>query len=178
MQATAEPMRGEGLGAGLTDERAREIYRQGEEAVVFALLQQAKLLTEADHTGVAASNAISPSTPSGMKPVYTKPPASSRRKRPGRRNGHPGARRKVPNRIDRKLDHRLKRCPHCAGQLSRCHQARQRYTEDIPENLEPIVTEHTIHRDWCPTCKTHVEPVVSDALPGAMLGNQIGRAHV
>jgi len=166
-------MRGEGLGAGLTDERAREIYRQGEEAVVFALLQQAKLLTEADHTGVVASNAISPSTPSGMKPVYTKPPASSRRKRPGRRNGHPGARRARPNRIDRKLDHRLKRCPHCAGQLSRCHQARQRYTEDIPENLEPIVTEHTIHRDWCPTCKTHVEPVVSDALPNAMLGNRV-----
>jgi len=104
MQATAEPMRGEGLGVGLTDERAREIYRQGEEAVVFALLRLAKLLTEANRTGVAASNAISPSTPSGMKPIYTKPPASSRKKRPGRRNDPPGSRRARPDRIDQKLD--------------------------------------------------------------------------
>ncbi len=173
MQATAEPMRGEGLGTLLTEARAREIYRQGEEAVVFALLQQAKLLTETNRTGVAASNVISPSTPSGMKPVYTKPPASSRRKRPGRRNGHSGARRARPNRIDQKLDHRLKRCPHCDGKLNRCHQTRQRYTEDIPENIEPIVTEHTIHRDWCPQCKKHVEPIVTDALPNAVLGNRV-----
>ena len=34
------------------------------------------------------------------------------------------------------------------------------------------MTEHTIHRDWCPHCKKQVEPVVPDALPGATLGNR------
>ena len=36
-----------------------------------------------------------------------------------------------------------------------------------------MVTEHTIHRDYCPKCKKHVEPVVPDAMPGATLGNQV-----
>ncbi len=56
MQATTEPMRGEGLGAGLTDEPAREIYRQGEEAVVFALLQLAKQLAESPGGGSQNAN--------------------------------------------------------------------------------------------------------------------------
>ena len=38
---------------------------------------------------------------------------------------------------------------------------------------QPEVTEHTIHRDWCPKCKEQVEPVVPDALPGATLGNRV-----
>src|SRR5574337_859822 len=173
MQATAEPMRIDGLGAGLTERQAREIFRQGEEAVVFALLQLAKQLAESQGRGSSSPHTVSPSTPSGMRPVYTKPATSSRKKRPGRKNGHPGARRERPNRVDQRREHRLECCPHCRGRLQRCHQTRTRYTEDIPENIQPVVTEHTLHRDYCPTCKKHVEPVVPDALPGAMLGNRV-----
>jgi hypothetical protein len=36
-----------------------------------------------------------------------------------------------------------------------------------------VVTEHTIHRDYCPHCKKHVEPVVSDAMPNATLGHHV-----
>jgi len=35
------------------------------------------------------------------------------------------------------------------------------------------VTEHTIHRDWCPRCKKLVEPRVPDALPGSQVGNRV-----
>ncbi len=163
----------EGLGAGLTEEQAREIYRQGEEAVVFALLEQAKLLAEAQANGSAPPHPMSPSTPSGMRPVYTKPPGSRRQKRPGCKKGHPGARRSRPDRIDQRREHRLECCPHCQGPLHRCHQTRTRYTEDIPENIQPVVTEHIIHRDWCPRCKKHVEPVVTEALPGSTLGHRV-----
>ncbi|GAG31711.1 unnamed protein product, partial [marine sediment metagenome] len=45
--------------------------------------------------------------------------------------------------------------------------------EDIPEEIEPVVTEHTIWRDYCPQCRKHVEPVVPEALPGATLGHQV-----
>ena len=48
---------------------------------------------------------------------------------------------------------------------------RTRYIEDIPD-IKPEVTEHTIHRDWCPNCRKKVEPAVPDALPGATLGNR------
>jgi len=173
MQATAEPMRVEGLGAGLTETRAREIFRRGEEAVVFALLQLAQQLAESQGKGSPSSNTVSPSTPSGMRPVYLKPPSASRKKRPGRKDGHPGARRSRPERIDQRRDPHLTRCPHCHGKVHRCHQTRTRYTEDIPENIQPVVTEHTLHRHWCPQCQKHVEPVVTQALPGATLGNRV-----
>ena len=171
MQAAAEPMRAEGLGSGLTEARAREIFRQGEEAVVFALLEQARQLAQQDRP--PPPPIVSPSTPSGMQPVYAKPPGKQRPKSPGRKEGHPGARRDRPERIDHRREHRLECCPHCQGPLARCHQTRTRITEDIPENIQPVVTEHIIHRDWCPQCKKNVEPVVTDALPGSTLGHRV-----
>jgi len=59
------------LGATLTAEQARQIFSQGEEAVVFALLELAKKLAEQKAASAAGSHET-PSTPSGMKPPYTK----------------------------------------------------------------------------------------------------------
>jgi len=56
--------------------------------------------------------------------------------------------------------------------LKRTGDTRTRYVEDIPQ-VEPEVTEHTIHSDWCPKCQKRVEPKVPDALPGSMLGNRV-----
>ena len=106
-------------------------------------------------------------------PIYTKPNAPKRRKRPGARSGHPGKRRAQPTKVDEQRVHRLKRCPHCNGPLQRCQRGRSRIIEDIPEQIQPVVTEHIIHRDYCPHCKKHVEPVVPDALPNAMLGHHV-----
>jgi len=173
MQVTAEPKQVAGVGWGLTEAQAREIYRQGEEAVVFALLQQSQLLAASRSQVTPAPNPVSPSTPSGMRPVYTKPPASGRRKRPGRKDGHAGAWRERPEHADQTQEHRLPCCPHCQGELQRCQQVRRRYIEDIPLDIKPVVTEHLLHRDWCPHCRKHVEAVVPDALPGAMLGHRV-----
>ncbi len=168
MMVTAVSVDIRDLGASLTEEQARQIFRQGEEAVVFALLQFAKQLQQAQ-----AGSALGPSTPSGMRPVYQKPSARPHRQKPGRKAGHPGVRRATPERIDQTKDHRLESCPDCGGQLQRCQQTRTRYTEDIPENIQPQVTKHVIHRDWCPRCRKHVEPVVTEALPNASLGNRV-----
>ncbi|MGC8553728.1 MAG: IS66 family transposase, partial [Phycisphaerae bacterium] len=59
----------------------------------------------------------SPTTPSGMRPVYTKPPARGRKRRPGRKRGHPGEHRPTPDHIDHYEEHRLSECPHCQAQL-------------------------------------------------------------
>ncbi len=161
------------LGASLTEEEARAICAQGEEAIVFALLTMAQMLAQ-QQAQAAATSHQTPSTPSGMKPIYQKPPAPVRgRKKPGRKKGHPGSRRDMPERIDRRVEHRAQVCPDCGGELNRCAQTRTRYTEDIPENLEAEVTEHTIHRDWCPHCKKKVEPAVTEAMPNATLGNRV-----
>lgn len=68
--------------------------------------------------------------------------------------------------------HRAKVCPECGGPLCRCSETRTRYTEDIPD-IKPIVTEHTIHREWCPRCEKKVEPTVTAAMPGNTLGNRL-----
>jgi transposase len=158
------------IGAGLTREQAAAIYAQGEAAVIFALLEFAKQLAQAEGQ---RNPSTTPSTPSGMVPVYEKPTVPPRRKkRPGARNGHPGSRRERPSRIHAWKTHRADNCPACGGRLQRCAETRVRYTEDIPD-VQPEVTEHTLHRDWCPHCQKKVEPPVVEALPGATLGNRV-----
>jgi transposase len=169
------------LQSGVCDEvAARQLYTLGSDAVTLALLAAARRIAEQDarlallETRTSAAG-VSPATPSGMIPVYTKPnaPRGRRRKRPGARDGHPGHCRPTPTRIDQRREHRLKVCPCCGGRLQRCRRTRTRLIEDLPENLQSVVTEHTIHRDYCPACKQHVEPVVPDALPNATFGHRI-----
>ena len=155
----------------LSEEQARAIYAQGEEAVVFVLLELAKQLAQ-QRAKMASESHQTPATPSGMKPPYQKPSPKSRKRRPGAKQGHPGSRRATPERIDRRKNHRADRCPDCGTFVKRCRETRTRHTEDIPD-IEPEVTEHTIHRDWCPKCKKYVEAPVPDALPGSTLGNRV-----
>jgi transposase len=157
------------LGPRLTREQAARIVSRGKEAAIFALLELAAGWARAEGQCASVS---SPATPSGMVPTHLKPPAKKRGKKPGRKAGHPGARRKIPDRIDERKTHRAACCPHCQGPLKRCDNTRPRYTEDISQDIQPVVTAHTIHRDWCPRCKKQVEPKVPDALPGSQIGNR------
>ncbi len=157
---------------------ALRLCKECPELVTLALLAAGKRIAEQDARiteleGNGRGAHPSPSTPSGMVPIYTKPNTPKRRKKPGAKKGHSGHRRKTPERIDERQTHRLKRCPCCGGPLQRCQHKRTRIIEDIPEEIEPVVTEHTIHRDYCPQCKKHVEPVVPDAMPRAALGHHL-----
>jgi transposase len=154
-------------GGRLTQEQAEALHALGVEAVTFFALAMAR------HVAGLQPRAASVSTPSGMVPVYEKPAACKRRKRPGAKNGHAGSRRKTPAKIDAHQEHRLEVCPCCGGELQRCKRSRKRIIEDIPQEITPVVTEHTVHRDYCPSCKKHVEPVVPDAMPNATLGHNV-----
>lgn len=155
----------------LTQADARQLAILGPEIVALTLLAASRRIAELEDTRSSAQP--SASTPSGMVPIYSKPNVSKRRKKPGARSGHEGVRRERPVKIDERQSHRLKCCPHCSGKLQRCQRSRTRIIEDIPEVIEPVVTEHTIHRDYCPTCKKDVEPIVPDAMPKAALGHQL-----
>jgi hypothetical protein len=156
----------------LTDPQAQEVYALGQEVTKLALLLTTRRIAELQGK-LALAGPESPSTPSGQKPVYLKPPAPRRKGKPGARKGHPGSRRPAPQQIDRRQEHRLEVCPECGGELQRCRRKRTRTVEDILQDLRTEITEHTIHRDYCPHCKKHVEPLVPDALPKATIGNQL-----
>jgi transposase len=158
------------LGPQLTAEQATLIFQQGQDAVVFALLCLAKQLAEKQLASPAGTD---PSAPSGQTPPYAKPSAKSRAKPKGAKPGHPGERRPTPTRIDRHEVHTLSACPKCHGPVKPCRGSRTRVIEDIPADITPVVTEHTIHRSWCPHCKTTVEPTVPDALPGSTIGLRV-----
>jgi hypothetical protein len=155
----------------LTEAHARQLCGLGAEAVTLILLAASKRIAELQ--AQANGQQPSPSTPSGMVPIYTKPNTPKRRKKPGAKKGHPGHRRKTPARVDKRETHRLRSCPCCGGTLQRCQRKRTRTIEDILEDIRSVVTEHTIWRDYCPKCKQHVEPVVADALPRAAIGHYL-----
>ena len=184
--AEAQAIIAAALRGDLTEDQAERLTRLGPEVTKLALLATAKRIgeqeahiTEQDariaqlQSKLKAAGPISPSTPSGQRPIYTKPPARKRKGKPGAKPGHKGTRRPGPDRIDRRQEHRLACCPDCGGRLQRCHRSRVRYVEDIPEGIRTEVTEHTIHRDYCPHCRKHVEPRVPDALPNAAIGHRL-----
>lgn len=169
------------LAGELDEQQARQLARDDPEIVALALLALTRRIAEqgariAELQTCGAPFAAAPATPSGMIPVYAKantPTPRGRRRRPGARQGHRGQRRAAPLRIDRRVEQRAACCPDCGGALRRGRRTRTRITEDIPEQLQAVVTEHTIHRDYCPACKKDVEPRVPDALPGATLGHRL-----
>jgi transposase len=109
------------------------------------------------------------STPSAMRPAYSKPPGSKRRRKPGRKNGHPGACRPAPVQIDRVVEHKLTECPACHNPLGKPCGKHSRIVEDIPP-VQPTVTEHVVYEYNCSPCGTKVEAPLTEALPKATLG--------
>jgi transposase len=149
----------------ITEEQAKGLYAQGEEVVIFALLELAAL--------AKTNGKPCPSTPSSQIPPYQKDNSTSKKgKKPGRKKGHKGARRNEPEHIDREEEHPLDKCSKCGGLLGDPSEYRTRIIEDIPET-KPECTKHIIPRGYCKDCKKLVEPPVTDALPGASLGHRV-----
>jgi transposase len=109
------------------------------------------------------------STPSGMRPVYSKPPAGKRSRKPGRKNGHPGVRRTVPAHIDQTVEHKLTECPDCHNPLGEPCGRHTRIVEDTKPVL-PAATEHVVYEYHCGRCGKKVSDPVTDALPRATIG--------
>jgi hypothetical protein len=154
------------LNGTCTEEQSLQLSSLGPEAVKIAVLAATQRFAELNQ------QEPHPSTPSGQIPVYKKPNQKKTKTKRGAKPGHQAARRKKPDRIDHRQEHRCPQCPDCGGPLQRCQRKRTRLIEDIPQEIETEVTEHTIHRDYCPACKKHVEPVVPDALPRADFGHR------
>ena len=156
------------LAAQVTEEESRRFALQPAEVIAFTLLMiQAKIGDQQTKAG--------PNTPSSAIPPYEKPaprPKPKKRRQRGGQTGHAGRSRNRPLQPDRTRTHRLKDCPKCGTKLRPTSETRERFSEDIPEDLKPVVTKDVIHRDYCPCCKRRVEPKVPDILPNCTLGNR------
>ena len=156
------------LAARVTEEESRRFALQPAEIIAFTLLAiQARMGESRPQAGA--------NTPSSAVPPYEKPTASAKSKKNRQRGGQPGHQgrsRHRPIEPDRTREHRLKHCPDCGMQLRPTSEVRERLSEDIPENLKPVVTKDILHRDYCPGCKKRVEPKPPDVLPKCTLGNR------
>lgn len=154
----------------LSESEARQFVSESPEYIVFTLLAlQQRLAASLQSTG--------PNTPSAVIPPFAKPNARPDAKKKSKKNrggqpGHSGRTRQPLVTPDRTREHHCSECPECGGQLVRTGETRKRLSEDIPEDLKPVVTEDILHRDYCPACQKRVEPKVPDVLPSCTLGNR------
>ena len=154
------------LAGKASEAETRQLINGDPEIAAFTLLAIQKRIAAGTSTGA--------NTPSAAIPPYAKAqskPSKAKSKRGGQ-NGHPGRRRHTPPKPDRTREHRATECPDCGTKLRDTGEVRDRYSEDIPEDLKPVITRDVIHRDDCPACKKRVEPKLSDVLPRCTLGNR------
>ena len=160
------------LSGTLTEEEALEIYDQGKDAVVWALLSLQKRVDELSR--VNATGEAMPSSPSSTIPPYLKPQSKRKAKRSGARPGHVGHRRSTPE-PDEVVDLTLPCCPECGGEVTKCRSSkstRTRIVEDISPAPKVKITQYDIHGYWCSHCGKVVEPKVTAALPSNRIGNR------
>lgn len=155
----------------LDKEAAERLYDMGPDATLAVMLAvNARLAELADRDAPAAGA----HTPPGSIPPYAKPAPSKRTGgKPGARKGHPGHRRAPAPPDERVEAAELKTCPECAHEVRPARRRRTRIVEDMPEDTSLTATEYTIPRHWCPSCRRHVEPKVSAALPKCAIGNRL-----
>ena len=91
----------------------------------------------------------------------------------GRKKGHAGSFRPVPERIDKEMDLRLTTCPNCRNPLGQS----KHYDEHIQEEIIPARVEVTRYRHWeywCGTCQLHVRaPHAIEEIPYGHLGPKV-----
>ena len=150
----------------MTRDEAIAILNMPKEQAITYIISLAEKAEKYDNL----SNDLSPAAPSGMIPTYLKPAIKKKSKKPGRKKGHKGTTRKIPDNITNKADHTLEKCPNCDTVLSKPIKNYKRYIEDISPLNTPEVTEHTVNGYWCSQCKKIVYPVITDALPNSNIG--------
>ena len=145
----------------LSVEEIREVYRQGEDAVV-ALIQQLIAMNKALEARIQAleDQLAKNSRNSGKPPSsdgYGKPAPKSLRKRHGRKSGgqpgHPGNTLKAVEQPDRIEVYQVVECQHCHSVLKdvKVEEQEKRQVFDIPrKKIE--VTEHQSEVKICPHC--------------------------
>ena len=84
-------------------------------------------------------------------------------------NNHEPHNRPIPDKIHKKVNLSLPRCPDCNRRLSRPVRWRKRYVEDITQP-EPFNTEYLIPHYYCRGCRKQVSPKPPEVIPKCRFG--------
>ena len=108
-----------------------------------------------------------------QKPHFSQATLKKRSKPPhlwGRKKGHPGSWRPVPDHIDITIEQELTACPDCHHPLGNPLGVQHHLQEDIvPARREVTLFRH--HRYWCPSCrKIMTAPPAPNEIPHGHLG--------
>ena len=90
-------------------------------------------------------------------------------KKRGGQRGYAGHGKSFVSRVDQEHRMFLTHCPECKTTVSRTSSIYTRVVEDLPE-MKPTVTQYSVERQWCGTCKKEVRAVPSGTIPRCHLG--------
>ena len=115
--------------------------------------------------------ASSPPSDDPPAPAFVKLKRQKRRRRkPGRKAGHPGSHQQRPTKADEIVEVPLEDCPHCHGSLENVHTCEQYVEEIIPAHTKIIC--YRTHKGYCPHCQRKVESRHPDQIPHRMIGSR------
>ncbi|MFH1641880.1 MAG: IS66 family transposase [Nanoarchaeota archaeon] len=103
-------------------------------------------------------------------PFFVKPDKKTKSHTLGRPAGHKGVSRPLPSHFDKKIDHKISKCPDCGTKVGKELGRRTRYVEEIIPQQDYNVIKHTIPKHWCPYCKKIVEPKPVGVIPNFRFG--------
>lgn len=94
-----------------------------------------------------------------------------RHKKPGQKKGHAGKSRKRPEHIDARVTIDQETCSIC-GKSTLSAKPTDSYTHTVTDIVpaRPVVTEYTVNRRYCSTCRKQVSPPVPGVLPNEVFG--------
>jgi len=100
--------------------------------------------------------------------TVTLPP---KRKR-GRKKGHKGSGRKLPETIDSRVPCYVSVCPDCGNPVGRSDSYHTHTVTDIPDwrEIKPVTTEYRIEYQWCIHCHKAVSALPAGVIPGSRIG--------
>lgn len=90
----------------------------------------------------------------------------------GGQQGHVGHGRTKPDHVDEHIRAYLTHCPDCHTPLSRARATDTHTVTDLPHwsQMQPVITEYTLERQWCSVCKKEVHAVPKGTIPSVRLG--------
>lgn len=99
--------------------------------------------------------------------VYTPP-----KKKRGRKKGHLGKGRKLPDVIDQTVPCYASVCPDCGNPVERSEKYHAHTVTDIPDwrEIKPITTEYRIEYQWCTNCHKAISAMPAGIIPGSRIG--------
>ena len=108
-----------------------------------------------------------------FKPNLKKKQTTEDSKQRGGQKGHKGHMREKPKHVDERKHIYLTHCPCCSKEVKRSDRTYTRIVEDLPEPQPIVVTEYTIEKQKCFSCKKDLSAIPKNTVSYSPFGVNI-----